>query len=280
MGSKFFVGLVGLAWTLLGTGAAIADPVVVHGITEGSEEALAIVDVANSTAVSTLVYDVGVDSRAADNVVKYRMEHKVFDSLAELDAIPYLGQDGFSKLLEYGKAHGYIPAIDDPFSPHSCAGAAMTWHEAMVRFKAGTATAALGRYEIRERSRSCEKLMGCSPWKLTPADKFDFQSVGQATLQLENQTPILDMQNQTGAHYYTLRCSGIGRALSCGPMEWTEYNSYYNRVDHHPMKAGTADVTFAGILTNNCLRFTWHSDLGARKNSSWTEIQRVAIGKF
>ena len=73
-------------------------------------EAAAILQVVNTASLSDLKNDVGLATKAADNVVAYRLgddeirntaDDETFGSLAELDAVPYIGPVAFTRLLTY-----------------------------------------------------------------------------------------------------------------------------------------------------------------------------------
>lgn len=73
-------------------------------------EAAAILHVVNTSSLSTLTNDVQLSTKAADNIVAYRLgddetagtaDDETFGSLAELDAVPYVGPAAFQKLLDY-----------------------------------------------------------------------------------------------------------------------------------------------------------------------------------
>ena len=75
------------------------------GVVEGSPDALAVLALVNSADVATLHDGAGLDARAASNIVAYRLDDEQFDTLKELDAVPYVGPAAFAKLLAYAKAH-------------------------------------------------------------------------------------------------------------------------------------------------------------------------------
>lgn len=91
------------------------------GVEEGSPEAIAVLSLVNEASLATLddpasTGAVGLDTRAAHNIVAYRLgddgvegtdDDEAFDDLAELDAIPYVGPRAFGKLLEYALEHDY-----------------------------------------------------------------------------------------------------------------------------------------------------------------------------
>jgi len=90
------------------------------GFTESSLEAAGILAFVNSPKATfeTLDKDVGLDARAARNIVDHVLgpdsvlgtgDDDPFDSLEELDAIPYVGPVALNKLLAYATANGYVP---------------------------------------------------------------------------------------------------------------------------------------------------------------------------
>ncbi|MBA3393458.1 MAG: hypothetical protein H0T89_12485 [Deltaproteobacteria bacterium] len=76
-------------------------------IADGSPEALGVLEVANTLTRDELDDAVGLDSRAANNIVDRRAT-AAFATLAELDAVPYVGTTAFAKLLAYAIANGYV----------------------------------------------------------------------------------------------------------------------------------------------------------------------------
>ena len=136
----FTIGLASLA------GCAAVDPDLVdgehdsfitggkedsNGIEDGSPEAQGVLRVANETSLdvldnSTRQGGVGLDRRAAENIVAYRLgddgltgtsDDERFDTIAELDAVPYVGPVVFAKLLAYADANGYTGEEDPPPPP-------------------------------------------------------------------------------------------------------------------------------------------------------------------
>ncbi|MBT3219121.1 MAG: hypothetical protein HN348_08525 [Proteobacteria bacterium] len=96
----------GTAWGMdcvFGTPWDLVD-VHVFGIAEGSREALAILDVVNTATLEELDDEVRLDSRAADNIVAAR-EEAAIASLTDLDAIGYVGESAFAKLVDHISAN-------------------------------------------------------------------------------------------------------------------------------------------------------------------------------
>lgn len=85
-------------------------------IAEGSPEALGVLRVANEASVATLKDEAGVASRAAANIIAHRQgsdgrpgteDDDAFDSLRELDDVPYVGPVTFTRLLAFARARGW-----------------------------------------------------------------------------------------------------------------------------------------------------------------------------
>ncbi len=101
------------------------------GIDEGSPEALGVLRLVNDAAESaaSLKSGAGITSRVAGNIVAHRCgadgtagtaDDDRFDTLAELDAIPYVGPVTLAALIEYAREQGYVagtPKLDVMFSP-------------------------------------------------------------------------------------------------------------------------------------------------------------------
>jgi hypothetical protein len=87
------------------------------GISEGSPEALGVLALVNSADYTTLYKKARISSRAAHNILNYRegddgvagtADDQLFDTLAELDAVPYVGPATFNALLAYARAQGLV----------------------------------------------------------------------------------------------------------------------------------------------------------------------------
>jgi hypothetical protein len=106
-------------------GDAIDDDFVGGGkadgaISEGSPDALGVLAVVNTLDQSTLDEDVGLDARAAAGIAKHRAaadgslgtaDDDRFDTLVELDQVPYVGKIAFGKLLAFARANGFVPMV-------------------------------------------------------------------------------------------------------------------------------------------------------------------------
>jgi len=84
------------------------------GISEGSPEAAGVLAVVNSLNEDQLRDDVGLSDQAASHIAA----HGTFTTLAELDAVPYVGSIAFKKLLAYARANGYVDGSSSPTVGH------------------------------------------------------------------------------------------------------------------------------------------------------------------
>ena len=78
------------------------------GIAEGSPEALAVLKLANDSSETKLRDDVGLSTNAAHNIATAT---HTFHTLAELDAVPYVGPIAFHKLLVFTGATSGTPHV-------------------------------------------------------------------------------------------------------------------------------------------------------------------------
>lgn len=83
-------------------------------------ERIAALRVANELTFAQLDKDVALSSRAATNIVAHRdgVDHvhgtaddDPFDTIAELDAVPYVGPVAFAHLVAYAHERGWVPAL-------------------------------------------------------------------------------------------------------------------------------------------------------------------------
>jgi DNA uptake protein ComE-like DNA-binding protein len=79
----------------------------------------AVVDLVNEASLALLDDDVGLDKRAAENIIAHRAgldaiddtnDDNPFDDIDELDAVPYVGPAALAKLVAYAHAQGYVDA--------------------------------------------------------------------------------------------------------------------------------------------------------------------------
>jgi len=105
------------------------------GIDEGSPEAIGVLALVNDATMTAakLKADAGITTRVATNITNHRRgpdgsvntgDDDKFDTLAELDAIPYVGPATLNALLEAARDRGLVASgakIDVVFSPQPAA---------------------------------------------------------------------------------------------------------------------------------------------------------------
>lgn len=239
------------------------------GIAEGTPEAAAVLFVANSTSRADLVGEVGVAAKAADNIVAVRdgddgaagtADDEQFTTLAELDAVPFVGPVAFAALLEYARDNdlvGDVPvAADDPFDPNACSGAAMTHAQALSSL--GT----LGSYQIAFRKRTCVNGV-CPDWTPAPVTYVDWPQDasgliklgnygGEARLIAQSRTCDAILSNKT--YIVGTVCDGVGHQLQCSTYD--EPDECRPSSDNGLWVNGHGKFRFTGKLTNNCVQLT------------------------
>ena len=90
-------------------------------VVEGSPDALAVLDVANTLTFRALEADVGLDRRVVAHLITTRDRDAVdpdddnpFATLQELDDVPWTGMREFTLLWEFAHREGYVDAIRRP----------------------------------------------------------------------------------------------------------------------------------------------------------------------
>ncbi len=85
-------------------------------------EAAGILRVANTADLATLDDTVGLDSRAAKKIVEIRNASGPFADVIALDAVPYVGESAFQKMLAHARAQGWVGRCGDSVvnGPETC----------------------------------------------------------------------------------------------------------------------------------------------------------------
>jgi len=135
------------------------------GLTEGSRDAIGVLKLANEASRQqlTAAAGVGLVSRTAKSILARRngpdgleatTDDQLFTSLSQLFAVKYVGVVSVRRLLDYARAHGYVPPAppqDDPMP--TCDGPPAI---GPVVFNGGTQS---------NFSRTCDASGVCSAWK-------------------------------------------------------------------------------------------------------------------
>ncbi len=244
-----------------------------NGIEDGSPEARGVLRVANETSLdvlddSTRQGGVGLDRRAAQNIVAYRLgddgiagtsDDERFDTLAELDAVPYVGPVVFAKLLAYADANGYSeeeeePVVtNDPFDPNSCTGASMTKEEALAFFEPGAREVVIGEYMMQRRSRPCNDVTGCGAWgePITIGRGNILLAVhgDDIVLELEDSRRSWDSRRRS----VRIDCSTVSEAQMCSGYRYANNPDAWNPISF-VNKIDGSQLELSGSLTSSCIR--------------------------
>jgi len=149
-------------------------------VVEGSPDALAVLQVANERGAEEM-HDHGVPKRAADNIVAVRVgddgvagtsDDVTFTTLAQLDAVPYVGPLAFARLLAYanelaGMGSGSGTGITPPADMWNVAACTpVSWSQLVAKFGPGATRVDFHRpFVTATRHRnSCNSVTGCEPW--------------------------------------------------------------------------------------------------------------------
>jgi hypothetical protein len=129
------------------------------GISDGTADALGVLAVANTHSEDVLVLEVGLAPEAAAAIVDHRAAQR-FETLAQLDDVPWVGSLAFERLLTYARANGFAV---NAFDASSCAGPSIGLGalRALVGDD-GILTGAPGLTWTRQRECDAD---GCGPWR-------------------------------------------------------------------------------------------------------------------
>lgn len=154
------------------------------GVRDGSREALGVLRVANELDRDTMVGDVQLSERVADALLAFRAgddeeidteDDATFETLAELDAVPYVGPRVFAAMLEYAREHELVPAApSEPTDPFAMTEASYLRRASRIRLIEAVESGLDGRRDGSQigtfvhhgRSRECNAA-GCGEWRTT-----------------------------------------------------------------------------------------------------------------
>jgi hypothetical protein len=138
-------------------------------LVEGSPEALGVMAFLNdaATTLSVLDHDVPLPSNAAANIIAHRdgadgvfgtSDDDLFDDVAELLRVKYVGPARVEAIVAYALAHGYVPSGDDLLGVYD--GVSFTVDEAAATLAlANTASASTLDDEIALDSRAVGSIL-------------------------------------------------------------------------------------------------------------------------
>lgn len=274
------------------------------GIQEGTAEAGAVLFVASTFSRADLVNDVGLATKAADNILAYRngddetastADDEKFESLAELDAVPFIGPIAFGKLLAYAQANDLVedappPAVDDPFDPAACQGPAMSMQAAEVRWAANHR---LGTYQLQLRKRTCTTgpQSTCQAWQAEPLTEVWWAPQASGVLELgkwDGEIRLAVQAGVCGSSPYSSQtyiigtvCDGVGESLYCSGYDVPRrcYSTDYDWRDARLLWDNTL-ITMNGKLTENCVQLISKKTVEPVLSETRTEYEAAILKRF
>jgi hypothetical protein len=146
---------------------------------EGTREASGVLAFLNdpTTTFTILDVDAGLDRRAATNLIAHRdgpdarpgtRDDNPFGTVAEVDAVSYVGDSALAALLAYASEQGWVPTGDDYYG--TIEGVVFTWDEAAATVAlANTATLTTLDVDIALDSRAANAIVAGRPFADVPA---------------------------------------------------------------------------------------------------------------
>jgi hypothetical protein len=140
---------------------------------EGTPEAIGVLAFLSSegATLSVLDNDVPLDSRAAENIIDFRDgadgilgngDDKVFRTIAELDAVKWVGPASIARLRTYAQTHDWVPQDDDVLGVYE--GVSFTVAEAEATLElANSAHHALLDEDVGLDSRAADGILAAKP---------------------------------------------------------------------------------------------------------------------
>lgn len=146
---------------------------------DGTPEALGVLDLLNddATTFELLDIDVALDRRAAQNL----MGARPFQTVAEVDAVRWVGSSAMNKLTQYAYAHGWVPEGDDLLGSYD--GVPFTVDEALAALDlVNTAPETVLRSDVPLDRRAVNSILAARP--IGSMERLaDLYYVGSAMLQ-------------------------------------------------------------------------------------------------
>jgi hypothetical protein len=262
-----------------------------------------VLRVANELDFHALDVDVPLSSRAARNIVTRRAgpdgidgdgDDVPYQSLAQLDAVPYVGPASLKAMLAYAEAAGWVTggsggASTDPFDPASCTGAPMTRAQALTYFAPAATEAALAPFHVQIRERSCNSVTGCAAWHDGTWSLRGWQG------ELRSEAPIdgvLDLSLVSGVFDLSPRaslCNPDEAITTCGDVSAPSVSCTAPSLPLDPRspctgsntaQLGTTAAPLAGIVTDHCTRLSAHAADAPDENGTYTEYEAVLSSTY
>jgi hypothetical protein len=280
-----------------------------HGIADDSLEASGILTMLQSATFQNLDVAAKLSSRAAREIVKHRQgrdaldgtaDDNQIDTLAELDAVPYVGAAVFQSLLEHAEASRWMTKSTDPFDPRFCVGdRPLSSGTFLGWFSRGalSATVPLGEGRLLMRTRNCNATTGCTNWSYTSdGSGFEAQRSGgftyQPKVQISTYQPLRAATVEVSADgsyaSFTLEANlqyVLGMNTSCRlaaatgdaplyPSDCAQTNQEGDRL----MFVGDQNYPEQLHVGEHCARFFYRRTAGT--TSTWTERELAYVARY
>ncbi len=147
-------------------------------LTEGSADAVGVLALVNAptTTFEVLDIDARLDRRAARGLV----DGRPFDSVAQVDAVRWVGASALNKLVAYSRANGFVPSGSDVVGVFD--GVSFTFDQASAALSlVNSATATTLREQVRLDSRAVNSIVDARP-VATVEQLSELYYVGKAML--------------------------------------------------------------------------------------------------
>lgn len=219
------------------------------GIEEGSPEARGVLRVANTVEEDVLLEEIGLSERVVDNMVRYKLgddervggdDDEAFDTLQELDAIPYVGARAFGAMLDYARARGWTagdnddpppPPADVVLEPLFTPGVDPTDGSALIpvdrrllsdgisRFMTPSAReTALGRFERIHFAQACHTDTGCGPARIVDPPAGG-RSGGYVIAKLKSSGYLYNYPPASSSARRTIYALSLVEGVDCGERD-------------------------------------------------------------
>jgi hypothetical protein len=264
------------------------------GISEGSPDALGVLDLVNEADRDMFRLKVGLAENAYTQILKHKAgpdgvngnaDDVAFATLTELDAVPFVGLQAFEKLIAYARAHGYVHVTaGDPFDPASCTGPALTIGEIDERL------GDLALYQFKMRERKCTSTNGqktCEAWHDKAISSLSWPTAASGTMHLGKNDGgdrylwlFAQRRCAPGSHtsWSGSSCTGLGGELNCSAYRGCDGN--YFQVYGSSTPFDEPYIKLAGNLTARCARLTATVSHDWLHNNETSETEIAVLVNF
>lgn len=166
-------GLLTIACTLILAACSNGGPAAMIELVDGQPDAVGLLAFLNheSTTFELLDVDAGLDRRAAQEIIAHRdgpdgihgtRDDAPFTTIADVEGVYRVGPATMQRILDYARAHGWIPEGDDLLGVYD--GVAFTVDEADATLRvANTASSATLRHDVGLQTQAVNGIIAARP---------------------------------------------------------------------------------------------------------------------